>query len=157
MNILSYKNYNTKFFITGIRIFQYKNRITRFNLIVPSGEARVVAPLSPILGQFGLSCQEFCTKFNAETEELIAGIPLRLKFIAYPQDREFKYKYLGISFVQLISCNFSENINLLDFYKINLIYKYLFLFQFNFNMNKILMSLIGCLKSLHINIRFFYN
>jgi hypothetical protein len=155
--MISYKSYNTKYINTGIRIFQYKNRITRFNLIVPAAEAKVVAPLSPILGQFGLSCQEFCTKFNAETEELLAGIPLRLKFTAYPQDREFKYKFLGISFVQLLSCNFGESLNILDFYKINLIYKYLFSFHFKCLNKKYLMSLIGCLKSLHMNIRLFYN
>lgn len=155
--VISYKNYNTRYLVTGIRIFQYKNRICRFNLIVPAGEARVVAPLSPILGQFGLSCQEFCTKFNAETEDLIAGIPLRLKFTAYPQDREFKYKFLGISFVQLLSCNFTDSINLLDLYKIMLMYKYLFAFHFKNNLNKILLSLLGCLKSLHINVRLFFN
>lgn len=155
--LLSYKNYNTRYLMTGIRIFQYKNRIARFNLIVPAGETKVAAPLSPILGQFGLSCQEFCTKFNAETEEILPGIPLRLKFTAYPQDREFKYKFIGISFVQLISCNFSDNINLLEFYKIDLIYKYLFAFHFRKDKIKILMSLIGCLKTLHVNTRLFFN
>lgn len=135
-----------------------KNRVTRFDLLVPSGEAKVAAPLSPILGQFGLSCQEFCLKFNTETENLINGLPLRLKFTAFPQDREFKYIFLGISFVQLISSSSSDSLNLLDFYKISLIYQNLFDFNFK-NKDKFLnslKSLLGCLKSLHIYVRLFY-
>ena len=83
-----YKNFShlTK----DMRSIGNKNRIARFDLLVPSGEAKVAAPLSPILGQFGLSCQDFCIKFNIETENLISGLPLRLKFTAFPQDREFK-------------------------------------------------------------------
>lgn len=154
--VISYKTFShlTK----EMRGVGNKNRITRFDLLVASGEAKVAAPLSPILGQFGLSCQEFCVKFNAETENLINGLPLRLKFTAFPQDREFKYTFLGISFVQLMSSSFADSLNLLDFYKINLLYLNLFDFHFQYQCKtiKILRSLLGCLKSLHINVRLFY-
>lgn len=154
--VISYKTFShlTK----EMRGVGNKNRITRFDLLVAAGEAKVAAPLSPILGQFGLSCQEFCVKFNSETENLINGLPLRLKFTAYPQDREFKYNFLGISFVQLIASSFSDSLNLIEVYKISLIYQNLFDFHFQ-NKNKslkFLKSLFGCLKSLHIYIRLFY-
>jgi hypothetical protein len=154
---ISYKYYShlTK----EMRGFINKNRIARFDLLVTSGEARVAAPLSPILGQFGLSCQEFCNKFNAETEELLSGLPIRLKFTAYPQDREFKYIFLGISFTQIISSTFTESINFLELYKIYLIYKQFFDYNFKGSLKdlKIIKSLIGCLKTLHLYIRLFYN
>lgn len=155
--VISYKSYShlTK----EMRGVGNRNRITRFDLLVTSGEAKVAAPLSPILGQFGLSCQEFCVKFNAETENLVAGIPLRLKFTAFPQDREFKYIFLGISFVQLVSSTYGDSIDLLNLYKISLVYKLLFDYHFKEKDKdiKMLKSLLGCLKSLHIDVRLFYN
>lgn len=155
--VISYKTFShlTK----EMRGVGNKNRIARFDLLVASGEAKVAAPLSPILGQFGLSCQEFCVKFNAETENLLSGLPLRLKFTAYPQDREFKYTFLGISFVQLVSSSFGDSVNLLELYKLGLVYRHLFDFHFQEKDKnlKILKSLLGCLKSLHIYIRLFYN
>lgn len=155
--VISYKSYShlTK----EMRGVGNKNRIARFDLLVASGEAKVAAPLSPILGQFGLSCQEFCVRFNAETADIMMGLPLRLKFTAYPQDREFKYIFLGISFVQLVSATFNESLNILELYKISLVYKILFDYHFQEKNKslKILKSLLGCLKSLHLDVRLFYN
>jgi hypothetical protein len=155
--VISYKYYShlTKEMRGSIN----KNRITRFDLLVTAGEAKVAAPLSPILGQFGLSCQEFCNKFNAETEELLSGLPMRLKFTAYPQDREFKYIFLGISFVQVVSSTFTESINFTELYKIYLIYRQFFDYNFKGKSKelKIMRSLLGCLKTLHLFIKTFYN
>lgn len=71
-----------------------KDRIRRYEaslkLTVPAVESKAVAPLSPALGQYGLSCTDFCEQFNDETGDLASGLPLRVQLVASLHERDRK-------------------------------------------------------------------
>src|SRR3954453_415165 len=46
-------------------------------LQVPAGTANPAPPIGPALGQRGVNIMEFCKAFNAATQELEKGPPLR--------------------------------------------------------------------------------
>ncbi len=43
--------------------------LTQIKLQIPAGGANPAPPVGPALGQHGLNIQEFCSKFNAETQD----------------------------------------------------------------------------------------
>lgn len=49
--------------------FMAKQVVTVIKLQIPGGGANPAPPVGPALGQHGLNIQEFCTKFNAATED----------------------------------------------------------------------------------------
>ena len=59
-------------------------------LQVPAGQANPSPPIGPALGQAGLNIMEFCKAFNAQTQNLEAGMPIPVVITAY-QDRTFGF------------------------------------------------------------------
>ncbi|MFB0991666.1 MAG: 50S ribosomal protein L11 [Rhodospirillales bacterium] len=59
-------------------------------LQVPAGQANPSPPIGPALGQAGLNIMEFCKAFNAQTQNLEAGMPIPVVITAY-QDRTFSF------------------------------------------------------------------
>ncbi len=59
-------------------------------LQVPAGKANPSPPVGPALGQHGLNIMEFCKAFNAETQELEAGLPVPVVITVY-NDRSFTF------------------------------------------------------------------
>ena len=59
-------------------------------LQVPAGQANPSPPNGPALGQAGLNIMEFCKAFNAQTQNLEAGMPIPVVITAY-QDRTFSF------------------------------------------------------------------
>jgi len=43
--------------------------LTQIKLQIPAGGANPAPPVGPALGQHGLNIQDFCSKFNAETQD----------------------------------------------------------------------------------------
>ena len=63
---------------------------TYVKLQVPAGQANPSPPVGPALGQHGLNIQEFCKAFNAETQNLEAGMPVPVVITVY-SDRSFTF------------------------------------------------------------------
>ena len=57
-------------------------------LEVPAGQANPSPPVGPALGQHGLNIMEFCKAFNAETQEMEAGLPSPVVITVY-SDKSF--------------------------------------------------------------------
>lgn len=106
-------------------------------------EAKIVAPLSPTLGQYGVSCPEFCQKFNDKTKIFNAGIPLNIKFFLLP-DKKFEFEINSILFKECLNFFFnSKKTFLINFYKLFLIQKTILKFE---NL-KLLYTILGSFKS----------
>ncbi|MBK5935571.1 MAG: 50S ribosomal protein L11 [Halorhodospira halophila] len=59
-------------------------------LQVPAGQANPSPPVGPALGQHGLNIMEFCKAFNAQTQEMEAGLPIPVVITVY-SDRSFTF------------------------------------------------------------------
>ncbi|MCG5533729.1 50S ribosomal protein L11 [Halorhodospira sp. 9621] len=59
-------------------------------LQVPAGQANPSPPVGPALGQHGLNIMEFCKAFNAQTQEMEAGLPIPV-VITVHSDRSFTF------------------------------------------------------------------
>lgn len=59
-------------------------------LQVKAGQANPSPPVGPALGQHGLNIMEFCKAFNAQTQNLEAGMPMPVVITAY-SDRSFTF------------------------------------------------------------------
>ena len=59
-------------------------------LQVPAGQANPSPPIGPALGQAGLNIMEFCKTFNAQTQNLEAGMPIPTVVSVY-HDRTFSF------------------------------------------------------------------
>lgn len=79
-----------------------KLKITKLKLFVPAGEAAAVPPFGPILGQYGVNTVQFCSDFNASTENLVSffsdniddefgGFILSVTIFIY-EDRTYKFE-----------------------------------------------------------------
>ena len=63
---------------------------TYIKLQVPAGEAKPSPPGGPALGQHGVNIMEFCKTFNADTQEMEAGLPVPVIITVYT-DKSFSY------------------------------------------------------------------
>ncbi len=63
---------------------------TYIKLQVPAGEAKPSPPVGPALGQHGVNIMEFCKTFNADTQEMEAGLPVPVIITVYT-DKSFSY------------------------------------------------------------------
>ena len=59
-------------------------------LQVKAGQANPSPPVGPALGQHGLNIMEFCKAFNAQTQEMEAGLPIPVIITVY-SDRSFTF------------------------------------------------------------------
>lgn len=59
-------------------------------LQVPAGKANPAPPVGPALGQAGVNIMEFCKAFNAQTQQMEAGMPLPVVITVYA-DRSFSF------------------------------------------------------------------
>ncbi len=59
-------------------------------LQVPAGQANPSPPVGPALGQHGVNIMEFCKAFNAQTQNLEAGLPTPVVITVYA-DRSFTF------------------------------------------------------------------
>ena len=59
-------------------------------LQVPAGKANPSPPIGPALGQHGVNIMDFCKAFNAETQNLEAGMPIPAVITVY-SDRSFTF------------------------------------------------------------------
>ncbi len=59
-------------------------------LQIPAGKANPSPPVGPALGQRGVNIMEFCKAFNAETQNLEAGMPIPVVITVYA-DKSFSF------------------------------------------------------------------
>lgn len=59
-------------------------------LQVPAGKANPSPPVGPALGQHGVNIMEFCKAFNAQTQQMEAGLPVPVIITVYA-DRSFTF------------------------------------------------------------------
>jgi large subunit ribosomal protein L11 len=59
-------------------------------LQVAAAQANPSPPVGPALGQHGVNIMEFCTAFNAQTQQLDAGAPVPVVITVY-SDRSFTF------------------------------------------------------------------
>ncbi|MDO4871287.1 MAG: 50S ribosomal protein L11 [Candidatus Saccharibacteria bacterium] len=59
-------------------------------LQIPAGKANPSPPVGPALGQKGVNIMEFCKAFNAETQNMEAGMPIPVVITVYT-DRSFSF------------------------------------------------------------------
>ena len=59
-------------------------------LQVAAGKANPSPPVGPALGQHGVNIMEFCKAFNAQTQEMEAGLPIPVVITVY-SDRSFTF------------------------------------------------------------------
>ena len=57
---------------------------------VAAGQANPSPPVGPALGQHGVNIMDFCKAFNAETQNLEAGMPIPVVVTVY-SDRSFTF------------------------------------------------------------------
>lgn len=59
-------------------------------LQVAAGKANPSPPVGPALGQHGVNIMEFCKAFNAQTQQMEAGLPVPVVITVY-SDRSFTF------------------------------------------------------------------
>ncbi len=59
-------------------------------LQVAAGQANPSPPVGPALGQHGVNIMEFCKAFNAQTQDIEAGLPTPVVITVYT-DRSFTF------------------------------------------------------------------
>ncbi|MCH8506267.1 MAG: 50S ribosomal protein L11 [Ectothiorhodospiraceae bacterium] len=59
-------------------------------LQVKAGQANPSPPVGPALGQHGVNIMEFCKAFNAQTQDMEAGLPTPVVITVY-NDRSFTF------------------------------------------------------------------
>ena len=59
-------------------------------LQVPAGQANPSPPVGPALGQHGVNIMDFCKRFNEQTQDQEAGLPLPVVITVYA-DRSFTF------------------------------------------------------------------
>ncbi len=59
-------------------------------LQVAAGKANPSPPVGPALGQHGVNIMEFCKAFNAQTQQMEAGMPIPVVITVY-NDRSFTF------------------------------------------------------------------
>lgn len=59
-------------------------------LQVPAGQANPSPPVGPALGQKGVNIMDFCKVFNAQTQNLEAGLPVPVIITVY-NDKSFTF------------------------------------------------------------------
>jgi len=128
-----------------------------FNIKLEAQEAKAIAPLSPTLGQYGLSTLEFCKEFNEKTKDIVIGTPLRVQFFVMP-DRTFYFVLKNIEFVSLIAgaeYSFFEGvISLRNLYRLCIIY--IDVYGNNVTIESAILTILGTINCLGYKTVFSY-
>ena len=88
-----------------------KDRFVRFKALIPAGEAKPVAPLGPLLGQYGVNLVEFCSDFNKRTESYTPGvmIPVIVQKMLKEKTYKMDLKAPNLPFLLFSAINSDEN------------------------------------------------
>lgn len=107
-----------------------KNLKFKIKLFIPAQEAKMGAPLSPILSQYGINVKEFVDFFNENTKDIEPSYSVSCKIYLY-KDKTYDVIFDEFSLIQNIIDYFDSkkikyycNITLLDFYKLYLLNVY---------------------------------
>ncbi|MCA9385474.1 50S ribosomal protein L11 [Candidatus Dojkabacteria bacterium] len=73
---------------------------TIMKLEIEAGRATPAPPIGPALGQHGVPIQDFCTRFNDMTKDMM-GYRVRCELTVF-EDRTFDVKLMGIPVANLI-------------------------------------------------------
>jgi hypothetical protein len=127
-----------------------RNLKYKIKLILPSQEAKMGAPLSPILSQYGINVKDFTDFFNENTKFMEAGYSLPI-FIYLYKDKNIDiifnklsiFKYI-IDYLNSKRVKFINSITRLDFYKLYLLYA---LYADNFILEKFLNNIFSTFES----------
>jgi hypothetical protein len=108
--IYIYKNKKEKNIIKNWEIpKQLSECKLRIRFIVPAQEAKAIAPLAPIFGQFGLNCPDFCKQFNEKTINYESGLIL-IVYLDIMFDRTFRFDASRIYFTELLVTTAESNL-----------------------------------------------
>jgi ribosomal protein L11 len=93
--------------------------VSSLKLTVPAREAKGVAPLGPVLGQYQINIVKFCKEFNEQSTKYSLGIPL-MCLIKKLVSGEYRFQILRPSLYFFLSQIFfifdkKKNINILFF------------------------------------------
>jgi hypothetical protein len=129
---------------------EIKNKKNRYKLrlrfVAPAQEAKNVAPLSSIFGQFGINCLEFCKKFNEESASYTAGLIL-VVYLDMAEDRSFQYTIKQVFFSEFILSVATDNtISVLDLLRLGHVYANLY----KLSLWSSITTILGTLKSTRI-------
>lgn len=104
-----------------------KNLKCKIKLIIPAQEAKLGAPLSPILSQYNINVKDFVDFFNENTKNVEIGYSLPIIIFLY-KDKNFDIIFKNFSIVQFFidffnskKVRFSNTLTRLEFYKMYLI------------------------------------
>lgn len=81
-----------------------KDKFVRFKAMVPAGEAKPVAPLGPLLGQYGVNLVEFCSDFNKRTDHYLPGVMIPVIISKMVKERAYKMELKAPNLPFLIYC-----------------------------------------------------
>ena len=66
-----------------------KKELAKIKLQLPAGQANPSPPVGPALGQHGVNIMEFCTAYNAKTQDKV-GLVIPVEITVYA-DRSFSF------------------------------------------------------------------
>lgn len=111
---------------------ELKKRKSRAKLcirfVAPAQEAKAVAPLAPIFGQFGLNCPDFCKQFNEKTVTFEPGLLLTV-YLDVMFDRTFRFNADRIFFTELLIGSADSNFLISDHDVFCLVMIHMFLYK----------------------------
>lgn len=102
----------------------FSRLIRKVDLVIPAQNARLGPPVGPVLGQVKIKVKDFCTLFNEATSKFKAGLPVRVTVFVFKNESfSFLIKPPSTSFLlkNSLKYNKTNNLSLLDLYKISLI------------------------------------
>ncbi len=83
-----------------------KDKIATVRLRLPGGSAKMGAPISPVLGPYGINLNDFCRRFNERTNGLF-GVELIVEVFIF-KDKSFEFNVKNLT-VSLLVDTFSIN------------------------------------------------
>jgi len=76
--------------------------LVTFKVLIPAQEAKPVAPLGPVLGQYKVSLVDFCKDFNARSSEYDVGTILRVSVSKLPNEKNYNMQIMPPPLAYLI-------------------------------------------------------
>ena len=92
-------------FLLNLKNFK-KDKIATVRLRLLGGSAKMGAPISPVLGPYGINLNDFCRRFNERTNALL-GVELIVEVFIF-KDKSFEFNVKNLT-VSLLIDTFSIN------------------------------------------------